>query len=71
MERVLEFKNIIVNLNDASAELFIDNKYIMTFSSTLTSILVGETHPLTLYRYFCTAIQTYVSVNGIPILTAH
>jgi hypothetical protein len=71
MERDLEFKNIVITCEEGSADLFLDGKYIMKFTSPLAYILHGESNPITLYRYFCVAIQTYLRLNGIPILSQH
>jgi hypothetical protein len=36
MERLLEFKNIIINYENASAELFLDGKYILLVNESRT-----------------------------------
>jgi hypothetical protein len=71
MERELEFKNIIVDCKEASAELFLDGVYIMKFTSSLENILSDIPSPITLYRYFCIAIKTYLRVNGMALLSRH
>ena len=71
MERELEFKNIVITCEEGSADLFLDGDYVMKFTSPLTAILHGEANPIILYRYFCVAIQTYLRLNGMPILSRH
>ncbi len=64
MERTIEFKNFEQTSETISAELYLEDEFVVKMTDKITHAINTKTNSIGLYNYFRSAVLTYISYNN-------
>lgn len=64
MERTIKFKNFIRTSNTISADLYLEDEFIVKMTDNMSHVLHARNTKIGLYDYFRKAVLTYISYNN-------
>ena len=63
MEHTIEFKNFKKTNTTISADLYLENEFVVTLTDNIAHMFNTQNTKIGLYNYFKSAVLTYISYN--------